>query len=650
MPPDINYGDLISDPSFTDLLVKINNIIDSLPPQSKTTTNEENLSSLINQYVKHPDNSQPDEIKSLISSITVSAERLNRYKVYDEIYNAVQIIKQIINVYNDNVLQKDVVSGHVLSISPTQEDDSKKSSFEYCKLFSKEIIHKFDLVSKLKNTIVPFLLRYGDFFVEIIDLANDFIPIPKESSSTFITESKDYSQYEDLSTFIVDNFVTDETVINDDKLITEETKNTGYDVNKLSLRYHKPHNVVVIKTESDRVFGYIYIKKNDLSNDTILAPNYKFASILGQISGVDKTLNNDNSSTFIEKCLNGIIKKIVKQIKVKYEPNPKKSVKENELMYHNMVRKSMAPELFYMLKELLIELKETKNLSYRISTKFIPVDKMVHFQLQSTEYTPYGGSIIDPLVYPSKLYLLSQLANVVSKLSRAALIRKWIVETGPRNQHSNLIQKLKTEFRNQRITAEDILAFKSVPKILSDFKDLIVLSKKGNKFIDVEVQSLGDANLKIADIEDSRREIIALSGVPAPYLGYADTVELREQLVTANVVFANTISSIQEVITRGLTKLFDISFKICNNDKVDYKLSDIVSLRLTPPIVLMLQTLESTTSSIGNILQVLQTMRTIHNNPLFLLKRFVPYIDWDDYQRQGQLDALLIPPPPVASE
>jgi len=646
MPSNINYGDLISDPSFTDLLIKINNIIDSLPPQSKTTTNEENLSSLINQYVKHPDKSQPDEIKSLISSITVSAERLNRYKVYDEIYNAVQIIKQIINVYNDNVLQKDVVSGHVLGIVPAQEDNNNKSSFEYCKLFSKELIHRFDLVSKLKNTIVPFLLRYGDFFIEIIDLANDFVPIPRESSPNLITESKDISEYDDLSTFIVDNFVIEETLIDDDKLITEETNNTGYDINRLSLRYHKPHNVVVIKTESDRVFGYIYIKKTDLANDTILAPNYKFASILGQISGVDKTLNNDNSSTFIEKCLNGIIKKIVKQIKLKYKSDPKKSVKENELIYHNMVKKSMAPELFYMLKELLIELKETKNLSYKISTRFIPVDKMVHFQLQSTEYTPYGGSIIDPLVYPSKLYLLSQLANVVSKLSRAALIRKWIVETGPRNQHSNLIQKLKTEFRNQRITAEDILSFKSIPKILSDFKDLIVLSKKGNRFIDVEVQTLGDANLKIADIEDSRREIIALSGVPAPYLGYADVVELREQLVTANIVFANTISSIQEVVTRGLTKLFDISFKICNNNNnnIDYKLSDVVSIRLTPPIVLMLQTLESTTSSIGNILQVLQTMHTIHNNPLFLLKRFVPYIDWDEYQRQGQLDSLLNPP------
>ena len=29
---------------------------------------------------------------------------------------------------------------------------------------------------------------------------------------------------------------------------------------------------------------------------------------------------------------------------------------------------------------------------------------------------------------------------------------------------------------------------------------------------------MGDANIRVADLEDFRRELIALSGVPAPYL------------------------------------------------------------------------------------------------------------------------------------
>ena len=78
------------------------------------------------------------------------------------------------------------------------------------------------------------------------------------------------------------------------------------------------------------------------------------------------------------------------------------------------------------------------------------------------------------------------------------------------------MQKLKREIRNQRVTVDDIVSFKAIPKILSDFKDMMILTKKGTKFVDVDVQSLGDANIKMADLEDTRKEIIALSGVPAP--------------------------------------------------------------------------------------------------------------------------------------
>ena len=51
---------------------------------------------------------------------------------------------------------------------------------------------------------------------------------------------------------------------------------------------------------------------------------------------------------------------------------------------------------------------------------------------------------------------------------------------------------------------------------------MFLLSRNGVKSLDVEVQSLGDPSIKIADLEDARREIISLSGIPAPYLGYMD--------------------------------------------------------------------------------------------------------------------------------
>ena len=77
-------------------------------------------------------------------------------------------------------------------------------------------------------------------------------------------------------------------------------------------------------------------------------------------------------------------------------------------------------------------------------------------------------SIVDALVYPAKLYLLTQLANVVMKLSRSSTTRKWTIEAGSKQQHGSLLQKLVTELRNQRVTVNDLISMKSIPRILSD--------------------------------------------------------------------------------------------------------------------------------------------------------------------------------------
>lgn len=70
-----------------------------------------------------------------------------------------------------------------------------------------------------------------------------------------------------------------------------------------------------------------------------------------------------------------------------------------------------------------------------------------------------------------------------------------------------------------------------MPKLLSDSKDVFLISKGGQRTLDMELQSFGDTSIKVADLEDARRELIALSGIPASYLGYGDVVELQSQLV-----------------------------------------------------------------------------------------------------------------------
>ena len=69
---------------------------------------------------------------------------------------------------------------------------------------------------------------------------------------------------------------------------------------------------------------------------------------------------------------------------------------------------------------------------------------------------------------------------------------KWTLDIGQTQIQAGMIQKLKRELYNTRITLDDLSSFKSIPKILSDFKDMFILSKGGQKAIDVEIASHGD--------------------------------------------------------------------------------------------------------------------------------------------------------------
>jgi len=108
-------------------------------------------------------------------------------------------------------------------------------------------------------------------------------------------------------------------------------------------------------------------------------------------------------------------------------------------------------------------------------------------------------------------------------------------------------------------------------------------------------------------------------------------IELREQLVHTNIAFATEISDIQEGISAGLTKFLDIIAEI---KKLDYKPSKFVSIQLIPPIVLMVQLIEMTLSSIGNMSSAFQAMQ-IPFDPYFLLEKYIPYINWEAFKQRA---------------
>lgn len=111
-------------------------------------------------------------------------------------------------------------------------------------------------------------------------------------------------------------------------------------------------------------------------------------------------------------------------------------------------------------------------------------------------------------------------------------------------------------------------------------------------------------------------------------LGFGDTVELREQLVHANVAFATEIVDQQEMDNAAVNKIIDTIAEIKG---LKYKPSDHVSISMIPPVVLILQLIEMTLSSIGNIAGVFTNMG-VGMDPYFFLEQYIPHIDWKAFK------------------
>jgi hypothetical protein len=658
MPSFLSH--VFGDKELSDISTKIDNLVHSIPIPEDIPPVEGITSKFIDDVLMKDDDKKDKgglgstlEQDKLFENVSVPSERLARYGVYREINRSVPIIKRIIKVYTSHLLQKNPVDGRCIvyreSSKTTNEDEDKAKE---AKKFAENVENHFDLPRKLKDNICPKKLLYGNCFVEVVDVRKEAekLDLTKinllnevaglEKSTSALNGNASITNVDllikSISRVVHEKFTNEETNLVEQEEVTSrgavsEEKQDQDTAKKLEqgmsnpfldviMKVHHPQNIIILQSKYGTRLGYLEVHKDDSIDYQSVSQN--ISNVIGKITTLTKS--NIPEQTVIDKIIYNILKRTL----------TKSEFKQDKI---ESALKSLGEDVYIFIKRLFIEQDITNKTKYnKLRTRFIPINRMVDFVVPSNDYSPYGESIVDPLILPCKLYMLAQLSNVIIKLSRAAVVRKWVIDTGSTQMHSGLIQKLKRELYNTRVSLDDLSSFKSIPKILSDFKDMFIFTKQGQRSLDVEIQNLGDPSIKVADLEDARREIIALSGIPAPYLGYMDVVELREQLVHSNVTFATEISDMQENDNEALTKLIDIIAEIKG---LQYKPSKFVKVSLIPPVVLIVQLIEMTLSSIGNIAGVFTNLQ-LPIDPYFFLEKYVPHIDWEKFKESAQKDGI----------
>lgn len=193
------------------------------------------------------------------------------------------------------------------------------------------------------------------------------------------------------------------------------------DMSNILMLIHKPTNIVILQTSYGSKLGYVEVA--DIENVQSTNITQQLSTIIGRIISVS---NNGTNSQ--EEILSRLVRKIIQKVVDNAAGNQGKNSKKKDI---DKVLKSLDPEVYNTIKKLIIETDKDnprRNTFRKLKARFIPIERMFQYSVPSIDYFPYGQSFIDPLVLQSKLYILSQLSNIIMKLSRAAPVRKWIVD------------------------------------------------------------------------------------------------------------------------------------------------------------------------------------------------------------------------------
>jgi len=654
--------------------IEINNINPVLAGMSSTKSDkaekdEENkdLDDLLN--------TNSDDILKIFNNGNISNNRKQIYDLYNEISEINPIAYRMLRVYIDNILIKNIQNKQFIN---TIENDHNELMIKLDKNvkknisnFMKTFLVYFDIQNKLKNSIIHNTLKYGDFYMEVIDLSGiskiaetrselitenitfygedknvtancnlGYLELPviqKEEIQENYTEapseqflnllkSKESIQENDINLFndvYMDQVgELEQSGFQSDLFDINDIKDLNFDIIKnIYLKFIQPTSV--IKLEQDGInFGYLVIEELNKGAEADEVNLYK------RFANDDDNTSNKESLTN-KKTTDEVIDKFSKEIIFK--------LKEHLAVSNNFID-DLPEELSFSLKVILYEkIKKRSKLKFRL----VEPNNLINFHTNIDKFAPYATSVFDPIVLPVKLYTIALLSSVISRLSRASVVRKWNIEVGKRRNHSQIVQNVQKELKTKNISYDDLGSMKNISQIMTDFRDIATVSKNGQKFIDMEVMPMHDRALPINDLGDLRNELIAATGIPSVFLNIGENIEQRETLVNLNITFANSITTYQGYIEDALNDLINTVFqkvlKANNKDYKSFNITQYMKFTLNAPVILQLQNSEAVISSIGNLVGTL-TQAGMKVDPEELFKLYAPNLPWNKLKSGGETE------------
>lgn len=578
-----------------------------------------------------------DMMTKLVSENFVSTEekdRCARYRNADEIWTSLPYCSRALKVLTDEIISPNEVTKESLQIY-TESDSADSSDDDEIISTLKSVNNSLDIEDILPD-VVHDNLKYGDYFIEIVDETSESKSLAKSVISEYhnskdkILTKQDVSEIEkkyspktiDMQYVDIDdeskqllkegllnrknikklnkskNLKLSFEVIDNPEILKDKKKNTNIDISSVSLVVHSPSTVIKIQSRRFKTcLGYIILPETNTSGTDVSSQFYQ--------SQLLNKLGVGYSDTGIDQLYKELIKHVEKIVGHKDDLN----ADEREVK-----------------KILQTTLADLNNPIEEFKVRYVPEGKMIHFALNKNKYFPYGEGIFERILFQAKLLIAMETAVTVKRVSDSSDKRIFYVEYTNRDDIRNTIESIKQEFNKRTFSVDSWGSISAIPTMITSFEDIYIPQKNGKRYLELDrMDSPTDIRTLTDELKFYRDMVIAGLDVPPSFISLEENVSNRTTLSQESIVFAKTVVSYQKYFSKFIFELFNKIYFIIKGHYIPNQ----IIVTLPPPKLLQV---ELQSNHINNVVSLIENLERIGISKE-VTKRMFLSLDWDSIDK-----------------
>ena len=236
--------------------------------------------------------------------------------------------------------------------------------------------------------------------------------------------------------------------------------------------------------------------------------------------------------------------------------------------------------------------------------------RILHWRISSSEFAPYGKSILDSIITPLEELRLMEQSLLVARISRAPERRLYYVNVGQAQGEKGIAMAreiIKGLKKKSILDKSNGNRLESNIDFFGATEDMVIPFRKDEEKSSVEsLPQLNDPG-QLQDLEFIRDRIFPGLGIPRQYLFDDAFANANTNLSNKSIQFAKRIRRIQKFFLYPIYKLAYIELKLKNVNKKDYE--DLLITMNNPSNVDVREKLE-TESNKWNLVSSIKSMNS----------------------------------------